>query len=121
MDASEAPALPGGVHVITALHVPGGGDGGEEETVRTGPGEVHFGGQAHFYVETQSERGSEDGETVIHMSSQDAAFAQIGFLNQWWENHGSIEHHINRGCVPGVSELVASHELKLPMSSIYLG
>lgn len=43
--------------------------------------EVHFRGPAHFYMETQSKCGSKDRETVIHVSSQDAAFTQVGFLS----------------------------------------
>lgn len=41
-----------------------------------------MGGPAHFYMETQSECGSEDREMVIHMSSQYAAFTQVGFLSR---------------------------------------
>ncbi|XP_052605466.1 aldehyde oxidase 3 isoform X1 [Peromyscus californicus insignis] len=42
-------------------------------------GEVHFGGQEHFYMETQSVRvvpKAEDKAMDIYVSSQDAAFAQ---------------------------------------------
>ncbi|XP_069851873.1 aldehyde oxidase 3-like isoform X1 [Dipodomys merriami] len=42
-------------------------------------GEVHFGGQEHFYMETQSVRvvpKKEDKEIDIYVSSQDAAFTQ---------------------------------------------
>ncbi|XP_040609521.1 aldehyde oxidase 3 isoform X5 [Mesocricetus auratus] len=42
-------------------------------------GEVHFGGQEHFYMETQSVRvvpKAEDKEMDIYVSSQDAAFTQ---------------------------------------------
>ncbi|NP_001295389.1 aldehyde oxidase 3 [Oryctolagus cuniculus] len=42
-------------------------------------GEVHFGGQEHFYLETQSVRvvpKAEDAEMDVYVSSQDAAFTQ---------------------------------------------
>ncbi|XP_076405535.1 aldehyde oxidase 3-like [Peromyscus maniculatus bairdii] len=42
-------------------------------------GEVHFGGQEHFYMETQSVRvvpKAEDKAMDVYVSSQDAAFAQ---------------------------------------------
>jgi xanthine dehydrogenase molybdopterin-binding subunit B len=48
-------------------------------------GEVHLGGQEHFYMETQSVRvvpKGEDKEMDIYVSSQDAAFTQVGSSTQ---------------------------------------
>lgn len=48
-------------------------------------GEVHLGGQEHFYLETQSVRvvpKGEEKEMDIYVSSQDAAFTQVGPITQ---------------------------------------
>ncbi|XP_017400701.1 aldehyde oxidase 2 isoform X4 [Cebus imitator] len=72
-------------------------------------GEVHVGGQEHFYMETQRVLvipKTEDKELDIYVSTQDPAHVQVGFMNNRRIKALDIECFINGGCTLDDSELV---------------
>ncbi|XP_054113738.1 aldehyde oxidase 2 isoform X5 [Callithrix jacchus] len=72
-------------------------------------GEVHVGGQEHFYMETQRALvipKTEDRELDIYVSTQDPAHVQVGFMNNGRIKALDIECFINGGCTLDESELV---------------
>ncbi|XP_051009811.1 aldehyde oxidase 3 [Acomys russatus] len=95
-------------------------------------GEVHFGGQEHFYMETQSVRvvpKAEDKQMDIYVSSQDAAFTQEMVARTLGIPKNRINCHVKRvggafggksskpGLLAGVAA-VAAHKTGRPIRFI---
>ncbi|POI33689.1 hypothetical protein CIB84_002559, partial [Bambusicola thoracicus] len=73
-------------------------------------GEIHIGGQEHFYMETQSVLAipkGEDKEMDVYVSTQHPAFIQVGFMKDGRIRTVDAKYYINGGCTPDESVLVA--------------